>query len=39
MTRKKTLSDGSHATFNFGCHKERHDLATTLKGSDSPGAA
>jgi hypothetical protein len=39
MTRRKTFSGGSHATFSFGCHNERHVLAMTLNGSDSPGAA
>ena len=36
MTRRKTFSGGSHATFNRGCHKERHDLATRLNGNGSP---
>ena len=27
MTRRKTFSGGSHATFNRGCHNELHDLA------------
>ena len=38
MTRRNTFSGGNHATFNRGCHRERHDLATRLKGNDSPGA-
>ena len=35
MTRRKTLSGGSHATFNFGCHNELQDFATNRAGSDA----
>ena len=36
MTRRKTCSGGSHATFSRGCQSELHDLATHRDGSDSP---
>ncbi len=36
MTRRKTFSGGSHATFNFGCQSELHDLATSRDGSGPP---
>ena len=36
MTRRKTFSGGSHATFNLGCHNELQDFATNRAGSDGP---
>ncbi len=36
MTRRKTFSGGSQATFNFGCQSELHDFATSRDGSGSP---
>src|SRR5581483_3424327 len=38
MTRRKTFSGGSHATFNFGCQSEFHDFATKRDGSGAPSA-
>src|SRR5277367_3854044 len=38
MTRKKTFSGGSHATFSLGCHSEVHDFATGPDGKVTPGA-
>jgi len=35
-TRRKTLSAGNHATFNFGCHSEAQVLATNFGGNGSP---
>jgi len=35
MTRRKTFSGGSQATFNRGCHNELHDFAINLGGNGS----